>query len=112
MTTSTTTVTTAPVTSAAGVSCSAPASHVLGGGVVVTPPAQSSLKCEAGWRMFGWIGQSGDGILLIQHATGATWTTDYYGPGCGGVASALPDDLVRYGLPRTLAEQWGGGCNR
>ena len=111
-TTIATTTTRAPASTVAVADCSAPASHVLSGGFVVTPPRNASLKCEAGWRMFGWIGESGDGILLIQHATGATWTTDYYGPGCGGVASALPDDLVKYGLPRPLADKWGGGCSR
>ena len=112
----TTTATTAPTTTRAPAStvaagdCSASASHTLSGGFVVTPPRNASLKCEAGWRMFGWIGESGDGILLIQRANGSTWTTNYYGPGCGGVASAPVNDLVSHGLPRPLAEKWGGGC--
>jgi hypothetical protein len=78
--------------------------------VTVVPPASSTLKCEAGWRMFGWIGESGDGILLIQRVNGAQWTTVSYGPGCGGVASAPVDQLAETGLPRALAEKWGGGC--
>jgi hypothetical protein len=100
-----TTTTTAPTPV-----CNAPAIHNIGGGIVVTPPANSSLKCESGWRMFAWIGQSGDGILLIQHVSGISWVTDYYGPGCGGVASAPSDELVKSGLPRALADKWGGGC--
>ncbi|MEO5839078.1 MAG: hypothetical protein ABIQ73_28720 [Acidimicrobiales bacterium] len=104
--------TTASPTTAPSVACSAPTSYDIGGGIVVVPPVGASLKCEAGWRMFGWIGQSGDGILLIQHAIGASWSTDYYGPGCGGVASAPSDELVKSGLPRALADKWGGGCGR
>ena len=102
--------TTTAVTAGSGTSCSAPASHVLSGGGVVTPPARSTLKCEAGWRLFGWIGESGDGILLLQRTNASSWTVVYYGPGCGGVASAPVNDLVSYGLPRPLAEKWGGGC--
>jgi hypothetical protein len=97
-------------TGAAPTSCVAPASHALSGGVVVVPPASSTLMCAAGWRMFGWIGESGDGILLIQRVSGAQWATAHYGPGCGGVASAPVEELVRIGVPRALAERWGGGC--
>ncbi|MEO8693132.1 MAG: hypothetical protein ABI658_06415 [Acidimicrobiales bacterium] len=104
--------TTASPTTAPLVACSAPTSYNIGGGIVVVPPVGASLKCEAGWRMFGWIGQSGDGILLIQHVAGASWSTDYYGPGCGGVASAPSDELVKSGLPKALADKWGGGCGR
>ncbi|HEV8297573.1 MAG TPA: hypothetical protein VGQ20_09755 [Acidimicrobiales bacterium] len=73
-------------------------------------PEEAEVRCDEaqGWRMFAWIGVSGDGIVSLEQWDGATWVTRWYGALCpNGVAMGTPDQLAELGLPSALAEQWG-----
>jgi hypothetical protein len=74
-----------------------------------TVPPDADVQCDAarGWRRSAWIGASGDGIVLVEHATPG-WTTLFFGPLCAsGVAAATPEQLVQLGVPQDLADAWG-----
>ena len=81
-----------------------------------TPPAtnqvaeQAQSNCDdlAGWRMFAWIGESGDGIVRVERLRGSAWVPVFHGPLClSGVAAATPEQLARFGVPLGLADAWG-----
>ena len=73
-------------------------------------PRDAELHCDLdlGWRMFAWIGESGDGIVQVQELVGSEWTERFFGPFCpSGVAAATPDQLSQLGMPAALANAWG-----
>ena len=88
--------------------CSAPP-VATGGPDRIEIPVDAQEHCDQlrGWRMFAWIGASGDGIVRVEHAT-ATWQVVAEGPFCAnGVAMATPSQLGDLGMPVDLAGQWG-----
>jgi hypothetical protein len=98
-----------------------PAAPVVAVGVVAGPPADCAepsldapadavARCDAalGWRMFAWVGESGDGIVQLQQLDQGVWVDRYFGPFCpNGVAAATPTELAAVGVPTSLADEWG-----
>src|SRR5690606_26227750 len=74
-------------------------------GVSVTTPPRANVECDerAGWRLYFWIGESGDPIYRVQRYDGGEWTDVDY-----DVACELTTELLSTkGVPGPLATTWG-----
>ncbi len=72
-------------------------------------PAWVERRCDAasGWRFAEWIGESGDGIIQLEHDVDGAWAVVAYGPYCGGVAAITHAALRDLGVPDALVQAWG-----
>ena len=91
-----------------GSSPSAPTNATPPASTEVSEQAQSNCDDLAGWRIFAWIGESGDGIVRVERLRGSAWVPVFHGPLClSGVAAATSEQLARFGVPLGLADAWG-----
>jgi hypothetical protein len=72
-------------------------------------PGNAQVHCDgsAGWRVFAWIGESGDGIIYLEQRVEDTWVVAAHGPFCGGVGAITKSALREHRVPDDLADAWG-----